>query len=74
MGNDAGNAPLDEEENRKTYEAVMGFSSEVGVPFSLALTMFFVMLVMANGWLMGLIAGAATYLFAYFVVKAFFSH
>ena len=64
----------DAEEHRKAYEAVMKVSAEFGVPFSLALTMFFTNLVMANGVVMAFFAGVAVYIFVYVVVKLFFSH
>lgn len=64
----------DAEENRKAYEAVMKVSAEFGVPFSLALTMFFTSLVMANGIWVSLFAGVAVYVFVYLIVKFFFSH
>lgn len=65
---------MDDEQNQKTYSAVMKVSAEIGVPFCMALTMFFTNLVMANGIGVALVAAIATYLFVYFVVKAFFSH
>ncbi|MGF1543902.1 MAG: hypothetical protein ACFB00_05295 [Parvularculaceae bacterium] len=65
---------IDPGDHRRTYQAVMRASAEVGVPFVLALTMFFTNLVMANGLAVALIAAVATYLFVFFVVKAFFSH
>lgn len=64
----------DAEQNRKAYEAVMKVSAEFGVPFSLALTMFFTSLVMANGIWVSLFAGVAVYVFVYLIVKFFFSH
>ncbi len=64
----------DAEEHRKSYEAIMRASSEIGVPFTLALTMFFTNLVLAHGIWLSLFAGAATYVFVYFIVKIFFSH
>lgn len=65
---------LDPEEHRQTYEGVMRASGEIGVPFSLALTMFFTNLVLANGVGVALIAAIATYIAAFFIVRAFFSH
>ena len=64
----------DAEEHRKSYDAIMKASAEIGVPFSLALTMFFTNLVLANGILFSAFAGVAVYLFVYFVVKTFFAH
>ena len=64
----------DAEEHRKSYEAIMRASSEIGVPFALALAMFFTNLVLANGIWLSLLAGIVTYVFVYFVVKTFFSH
>lgn len=64
----------DAEEHRKSYEQIMKFSAEVGVPASLGLTAFFTNLVMANGIGVAFVSFVATYLFVYFVVRAFFSH
>lgn len=64
----------DAEEHRKAYHAIMKFSAEFGVPFSLALTMFFTNLVMANGFLVALFAGLVTHFFVFLIVKLFFSH
>jgi len=63
----------DAEEHRRSYQAIMRASGEVGVPFALGLTMFFTNLVLANGW-WSLLAGIVTYVAAYLVVKIFFSH
>ncbi len=64
----------DAEEHRKSYQAIMKASAEIGVPFALALTMFFTNLVLANGIWLSLFAGVAVYVFVYFIVKTFFSH
>jgi len=64
----------DAEEHRRSYEAIMRASAEIGVPFAMALAMFFTSLVMANGIWVSLFAGVAVYLFVFFVVKMFFSH
>ncbi len=72
--NDDAQRALDAEENRKTYGAVMKVGAEIGVPFCLALTMFFTNLVMANGVGAAIVLAVITYLFSFFVVKAFFSH
>ncbi|MBI1393787.1 MAG: hypothetical protein GC152_13700 [Alphaproteobacteria bacterium] len=74
MSDRTGEPNMDAEAHRQTYQAVMRFSSEFGVPFAMALTMFFVNLVLANHWTLALVAGLVTYFFVYFVVKAFFSH
>ncbi|MEM6413936.1 MAG: hypothetical protein AAF720_04695 [Pseudomonadota bacterium] len=71
---DESQARSDSQENQLTYETFMRAYSEIGVPFAIALTVFFTNLVMANGVMVALIAAAATYLFVYFIVKAFFSH
>jgi len=65
---------MDPNEQRRTYKSVMRISSEIGVPFVLALTMFFTNLVMRNGLGIAILAAAVTYLFVYFIVKTFFSH
>lgn len=63
----------DAEEHRKSYQDIMTASTHFGVPFALALTMFFTNLVMAHGLLTALIAGVFTYVFAFLIVKLFFS-
>lgn len=74
MTDEAAQRVADAEEHRRSYETIMRASSEIGVPFSLALAMFFTNLVLAHGFWLSLFAGAATYVFVYFVVKTFFSH
>ena len=74
MTDEAVQRAQDAEEHRKSYEAVMKAGSEIGVPFSLALTMFFTNLVMAHGIWMSLFAGVLTYVFVFIIVKLFFSH
>ncbi|MEM8772691.1 MAG: hypothetical protein AAGD92_13680 [Pseudomonadota bacterium] len=64
----------DADEHRRSYQAIMKASAEIGVPFALALTMFFTNLVLANGIWLALFAAVGVYVFVYFVVKAFFSH
>lgn len=64
----------DAEEHRRSYEAIMRASSEIGVPFALALAMFFTNLVLAHGFWLSLFAGAGAYVLVYFIVKMFFSH
>ncbi|MEO0398740.1 MAG: hypothetical protein AAF224_04880 [Pseudomonadota bacterium] len=64
----------DSDENKNTYETFIRAYSEIGVPFAIALTMFFTNLVMANGVIVAVLAAVVTYLFVFFVVKAFFSH
>lgn len=71
---DATQSSLDSAENQQTYGAVMKVGAEFGVPFCLALTMFFTNLVMANGVIAAFVTAVVTYLFSFFVVKAFFSH
>lgn len=65
---------LDAEERKKTYERIMKVSAEVGVPFALALTMFFTNLTLANGIGVALVAAVVTYFFVFVVVRLFFSH
>jgi len=74
MADDSIQRALDSEEHRKTYSSVMRASAEVGVPFSLALTMFFTNLVLANGIGIAIVAAVITYLAVFLIVKAFFSH
>lgn len=74
MTDDALQREADAEQHVKSYEAVMKAGAEFGVPFALALTMFFTSLVMANGIWLSLFAGIAVHVFVFFVVKTFFSH
>ena len=64
----------DAEEHRQDYQAIMKASAEIGVPFCLALTVFFTNLVMVNGIPLALFGAILTYVFVYFIVKTFFSH
>ena len=63
----------DAEEHRRSYDAIMGACTHIGVPAALGLTMFFTRWVMANGFVLSLFAGVAVYVFAYLIVKLFFS-
>ncbi len=64
----------DAEEHKKAYDGIMGAATEVGVPAALALATFFTSIVMANGFLLSVIAGVVVYVFAHIIVKVFFSH
>lgn len=74
MADNAMQRVADAEQNRRTYQSVMKFSAEVGVPFCLGLSMFFTQLVMANGVGAALVGGVLVYVAVYIVVKLFFSH
>jgi len=63
----------DAEEHKKSYQGIMGAATEIGVPFSLGLTMMFTSLVMANGVLLSILLGVV-YVFSHLIVKMFFSH
>jgi len=64
----------DNEEHRRSYDAIMGAATEVGVPASLGLAMMFTSLVMSAGLLISILAGVGVYIFSHVVVKLFFSH
>ena len=64
----------DAEEHRRSYDAIMGACTEIGVPAAMGLATFFTSWVMESGFLLSLFAGIVTYIFAYFVVKTLFSH
>ncbi len=64
----------DSEEHQKSYDAIMGAATEIGVPFSMALAMFFTGLVTRTGVLMAIVLGVVVYIFSHIVVKLFFSH
>lgn len=74
MTDEAAQRLKDAEEHKRSYDAIMGACTEIGVPAAMGLTMFFTSWVMANGFLLSLFAGIAVYLLAFFVVKLFFSH
>ena len=74
MADNAMQSAADSEQNRKTYQAVMKFSAQVGTPFCLGLAMFFTQLVMANGLGVALLSGIVVYVAVFVVVKLFFSH
>lgn len=74
MADNAMQRAADAEQNRKTYQAVMKFSAEVGVPFCLGLSMFFTQLVLANGIGVALVTGVIVHIAVYIIVKLFFSH
>ena len=63
----------DAEEHRKSYDGIMKACTEIGVPLSMALTMFFTGLVMRSGVLTSLLLAVVVYVFAHLVVKLFFS-
>ncbi len=74
MSDEAIQRVKDAEEHRRSYDGIMTAATEIGVPFALALAMFFTSLVMVNGIWLSLFAGVATYVFAHLIVKTFFSH
>lgn len=63
---------VEAEAHRKTYQSIMRFSSEQGVPFAAGLAVFFTMLVRAMGWnaVLGFIV---TYVFVHVIARTFFS-
>lgn len=73
MTDEATQRVQDAEEHRRSYNAIMKASTEIGVPFALGLAMFFTQLVMGNGWV-ALFTGVATYVIAHIIVKVFFTH
>lgn len=64
----------DAEEHRRIYQGIMKKSAEIGVPFSLALTMFFTQLVLANGMFVAILSFVGVYLFVWWVSRTFFTH
>ena len=64
----------DAEKHRESYDAIMGFACKVGVSLAMGLTMMCTSFVMANGVIVSVLAGIATYVFVNIVVKLFFSH
>lgn len=64
----------DAEEHLRTYKSIMKATGEIGVPFAMALTVFFTNLVLANGFWLSLFAGVLTYLAVFWIVRLFFSH
>ncbi|WP_428408844.1 hypothetical protein [Hyphococcus sp.] len=74
MTDDAIQRAQDAEEHKKSYNAIMGAATAVGVPFSLALAMFFTGLVTRQGVLMAILLAVVVYIFSHIIVKVFFSH
>lgn len=74
MADNALQRTADAEQNRKTYQGVMRFSAEWGVPGCLGLGMFFTQLVMANGLGAAIVSGVLVHVATLIVVKLFFSH
>jgi hypothetical protein len=74
MSDDAVQRTHDAEEHKKSYDAIMGAATEFGVPFSLALAMFFTGLVTRSGVLMAIVLAVIVYVFSHIIVKVFFSH
>lgn len=74
MTDDAIQHAHDAEEHQKSYNAIMGAATEIGVPLCLALAMFFTGLVTRAGFLMAVVMAVVVYIFAHIVVKLFFSH
>lgn len=64
----------DAEEHRKIYKGIMKASTEVGVPLTMGLAIFFTQLVLAHGIAVALISAVAVYVFAWWVVRTFFTH
>ena len=64
----------DAEEHKKSYDAIMGAATAVGVPLSMALAMFFTGLVTRSGVLTAILMAVVVYVVAHIIVKVFFSH
>ena len=64
----------DAEEHRRNYQGVMKASTEIAVPLVLALTMFFSQLTMRHGLGVAVLSFVVVYLFAWWVVRTFFTH
>ena len=73
MAGNAAHDKLDAEHHRRTYKAILNWSSEHGVPGALGLTAFFTMLVMGNGIGAAIVAFLVTYLFVHVIARTFFS-
>jgi hypothetical protein len=74
MVDEATQKTLDAEEHHKSYVGIMRATGEVILPLVMAMAVFFVNLVLANGFLIALVGGVITYLLVFFVVRVFFSH
>ena len=64
----------DAEEHKKSYNAIMGAATQIGVPFSMALAMFFTGLVTRAGVLTAILLAVIVYVLSHVIVKVFFSH
>ena len=75
MANSAANTPnIDPSERLATYKGVMKFSAEFGVPFCLAIAMFFTTALMKVGFFGAVAAALVVYVATVIIVKMFFSH
>lgn len=62
------------EDHRSTYQAMMDFGFTVGLPVSLGITMFFIILLLGEGILAGIFFGFLTWLGVLGISKTFFVH
>ena len=63
----------DAEEHRRIYAGIMKAGTEIGVPFVMALSMFFTQLTMRSGLGWAIVSFFVVYLLAWWVVRTFFS-
>lgn len=63
----------DEEERVRSYKGIMTAATHYGVPFSLGFGVFFTVLTMRAGMGAAFVSAIAVYLFAWWIVRTFFS-
>ncbi|MBY0422312.1 MAG: hypothetical protein K2Q06_08410 [Parvularculaceae bacterium] len=73
MAGNSAHDKLDPSAHRRTYKSIMKWSSEHGVPFSLALATFFTLLVMREGIGVAFIGFVVVYVFVHVISRTFFS-
>lgn len=64
----------DAEAHRITYNEIMRVSTKFGVPFFMAMTIFFTQLVMGNGAGFAFLSFIVVFLAVWWIVKTFFTH
>ena len=65
---------MDVSDQQSTFNGVMKFSGYWGMPFSIALAVFFTVLLVGGGLLSGFFSFVLSFIFTQIGVKTFFAH
>jgi hypothetical protein len=65
---------MNSDEQRSTFNGVMKFSGQWGIPASMAIGAFFTLLLINSGILGGFIGAIVTFIFFRWVLMTFFAH